>query len=239
MAERPGSCDPGLPSKTQGATVLTHSPGAPSTDPPARESSSRRSPRRRSASQDPLLPRVARGEQDAVQQCMDRYAPLVWNLARQSIPDRSLAEDAVQEIFIELWRIAGRYDPDRSSEPAFIATITRRRLIDRYRRRAFRPDPEPIDDLPLASEEDQFERIEICDEARLAKEAMSRLRPEQKRLLELWILKGLSHSEIATSTGLPLGTVKSHLRRGIARVRALLAADRSDDLSGALPGATG
>jgi len=184
---------------------------------------------------DPLLPRVARGEKDAVEKCIDRYAPLVWNLARQSIPDRSLAEDAVQEIFIELWRIAERYDPSRSSEPAFIATLTRRRLIDRYRRRAFRPDPEPIDDMPLASEEDPFEQIEICDEARVAKEAIDRLRPEQKRLLELWILRGLSHSEIADKTGMPLGTVKSHLRRGIARARALLSAQRKGDPDGELP----
>ena len=174
-----------------------------------------------------------------MQLCMDRYAPLVWNLARQSIGDRAAAEDAVQEIFIELWRIADRYDPARSSEPAFIATITRRRLIDRFRRRSFRPDPEPIDEMPLASDEDPFEAVDVCDEARVATEALSRLRPEQKQLLELWILRGLSHSEIADKTGMPLGTVKSHLRRGISRVRELLSVNRSDDLSNALPGAIG
>ena len=194
---------------------------------------------KRPKAQEPVLPRVARGEPDAVQLCIERYSPLVWNLAVQSIPDRALAEDAVQEIFIELWRIAERFDPERSSEAAFIATITRRRLIDRYRRRTLRHAAEPIEDLSIACEGDPFEQVDLCDEARLATKAMSTLRPEQRRLLELWILRGMTHSEIADSTGLPLGTVKSHLRRGIARVRALLTGANVEGLGHALPGAIG
>lgn len=169
---------------------------------------------------------------------MRRFRGLIWSLARRLCPDPTEAEDAVQEIFIDVWRSAGRFDPAIASEATFVATIARRRLIDRSRRRRRRPEaPVEIEAIEgvLAqggdrgeedvSHESRHERREI---AALAQDALERLRPEQRRVLLLSIRQGQSHEQIATSTGLPLGTVKTHARRGLIRLRELLAADGVD-----------
>ena len=77
-----------------------------------------------------VLPSVAAGDRSAMESCLQRYEGLVWSLARRMLGESSEAEDAVQEIFIELWRSAGRFDPDEGSEATFVATIARRRLVD-------------------------------------------------------------------------------------------------------------
>ncbi|WP_434478838.1 sigma factor [Gemmatimonas sp.] len=80
-----------------------------------------------------LLPRVAAGDELAVRECVDRYGPLIWALARRWSPDPRGVEDAVQEVFVDLWRSAGRYDATRATEAGWVAMVTRRRLIDRTR----------------------------------------------------------------------------------------------------------
>jgi len=84
----------------------------------------------------PLLPKVARGDQTAVVECLKRYQNLVWSLARRSCVDRESAEDAVQDIFLKLWKIADRYDASVASETTFVAMIARRTLIDLSRKRS-------------------------------------------------------------------------------------------------------
>lgn len=168
----------------------------------------------------PILVRVGRGELQAVQECLRQYGGLVWSLARRYAPAE--AEDAVQEIFVDLWKSAARFDPAVASEAAFIAMIARRRLIDRLRSAKLRPavgrdaaatGPERVD--PGASPE-------RCAEAAQAVRALDSLRPEQREILLLSACHGLSHDEIAQKTGMPLGTVKAHVRRGLLRVRAAL-----------------
>lgn len=172
----------------------------------------------------PLLHSVARGDPDAVRACIERYGPLVWSIARRFGADAADAEDAAQEAFIELWKKAERYDPARSSEPSFVAMIVRRRLIDRARMRAVRAKSEvAIDDAELATPiVDSPDAVEIADEARHAARALSELRPEERRVLELSIFHGLSHDEIARAVRMPLGTVKTHVRKGLQRVREAL-----------------
>lgn len=170
----------------------------------------------------PLLPRIGGGDQGAVQEFIDRYGPLVWSLVRKSIRDNAQAEDAVQEIFIALWKAASRYDPGISSEPVFITTIARRRLIDRFRMRMSRPELENLDEIVLAERDGGLARVELADEAQKAAKALRRLKPQQRELIEMWVVNGLTHIEIATSTGIPLGTVKSQIRRGLQRVRELI-----------------
>jgi RNA polymerase sigma factor (sigma-70 family) len=175
---------------------------------------------------DSLLRRVAAGDDRAMEDCLDRYGGLVWSLARRFAPTRTDAEDAVQEIFIELWRVAERYDPAIASEPTFIATIARRRLIDRRRRDERRPVTAPWNDdaAPQATQTVQSvpDWVQLCEEADLARRSMRELSADQQRVLTLAIDGNCSQTEIAERLGLPLGTVKTHARRGLVRLRELL-----------------
>lgn len=168
-----------------------------------------------------LLERVARGDRAAVPALLDRYGPLVWSIARRQV-EASAAEDLVQEVFIQIWKSAERYDPERASEATFITTIARRRVIDHRRRVGRRPDVEEIQEDDAGTDDGALEAVELADEARVAAEALEELRPEQRRVLRLAIVEGLTHTQIAEVTSMPLGTVKSHARRGLERVRALL-----------------
>lgn len=168
-----------------------------------------------------LLERVQLGQPDAVQHCIDAYGGLLWSMAKRACADASEAEDAVQEIFLELWRSAGRYDPQQGSEVTFIMTIARRRLIDRYRRRRPPLDGKPVEELPSGAR-DHTEATEVRDEAARAQRAMLQLSAEQREVLEMSIWQGLTQEQIAARTGKPLGTVKSHARRGLERMRELL-----------------
>jgi RNA polymerase sigma-70 factor, ECF subfamily len=173
---------------------------------------------------EPILPRVAAGEAGAVEICLDRYKGLVWWLARQMAGAE--AEDAVQEIFIQLWQNADRYDPAKSSEPAFVSMIARRRLIDRHRRSERRPATESIDEKPREMAGNDGSTAEHIAEAALAARAIRELRPEERRVVLLSIVEGMTHSEIADHTAMPLGTVKTYIRRGLIRVRELLGQGR-------------
>lgn len=174
---------------------------------------------------DPLLPRIAAGATAAVDECIARYGGLVWSLAKRRFRDSADVEDAVQEIFVDLWRSAGRFDPAAGSEVAFVATVARRRLIDRLRRQG-----REVETVPLAAAADaegaaRFagrERVETCDEARAAAEHLASLREEERRVLELSIFHGWSHAKISQETGLPLGSVKTHIRRGLISLREKL-----------------
>jgi RNA polymerase sigma-70 factor (ECF subfamily) len=170
----------------------------------------------------PLLPtllgRVAAGDRVAMRECLAQYGNLVWSIARRF--EQSDAEDAVQEIFLDLWRSAGRYDPALGTEAIFIAMIARRRLIDRRRTRGRRPATEQIMDEPQVPSE--AVRPDTCAEASQAARALAQLRPEQQRVVVLATCHGLSHGEIAAQTGMPLGTVKAHVRRGLQAIRAAL-----------------
>lgn len=179
--------------------------------------------------QDLLLPRIAGGDQSAVPECISRYGGLIWSLARRRLVSREDSEDVVQEVFVDLWRSADRFDPLVAQEVTFVAMIARRRIIDRLRRRAVLPQtssldrghavdlPDPADDAPVGR------RLELGEEARLADEHLEQLKPEEQRVLRLSNYDDLSHSAIAERTGLPLGTVKSHIRRGLDSLRHKLA----------------
>lgn len=181
-----------------------------------------------------LLARIARGDRSAVQDCLDRYGPLVSSLCRRMIADAAEVDDVVQEVFIELWKSAPRYDAALCTEPAFVAMVARRRSIDARRRRSRRGatgelaselSPEKLDELGRAAAHEAADPLTLAearDDARAARGAFDQLRPEQQRVLRLSIYAGLSHQEIAASTGMPLGTVKTHARRGLERVRDLL-----------------
>ena len=166
-----------------------------------------------------VLQRMASGDPAAVRECMDRYGALVWSLARRLSRTASDAEDAAQEIFLDIWRSAARYDASRGSDTVFVATIARRRLIDRMRKKGGEPPMEPPEALESIAWSDPASLPETGIDAAHAARAMEELRPEQRQVLELGLMHGLSQSEIASRLRMPLGTVKSLMRRGLLRVR--------------------
>ncbi len=177
-----------------------------------------------------MLPRVARGDRKAVEECLDRYGGLVWAMALRWSQNQSDAEDTVQDIFIELWRTSDRFDPEKGTEVTFIATIARRRLIDRRRKRlreAARIAPagdHDIEQMPGT----QHLALEGAGEASMARKALDQLPPDRRRVLQLSIYEGLTHEQISQKTGIPIGTVKSHVRRGLKTVRNFLLGSNED-----------
>ena len=168
-----------------------------------------------------LLQRVGAGDTGAMLACMERFRGLIWSLVRRSCSNAADAEDVVQEIFISVWRSAHRFDPTIASESTFVSVIARRRLIDRTRQRMRRPAPSSIiEDVEL--DRNELPRCQIKEAGAIAQVALKKLRPEQQQVLHLSIECGCSHEQIATSTGLPLGTVKTHARRGLQKLRDAL-----------------
>lgn len=169
-----------------------------------------------------ILAKVAAGLPEAMDECLDAYGGMVWSLALRMTGGRDEAEDAVQEIFIDVWRHAGRYDPSVAPESTFIAMIARRRLIDRRRRQTVRPRFQRLEDHGEMAQPAADCTVEIRDEFRHVSRLLESLRPEERLVLRLALGEGCSQAVIAERTGMPMGTVKSHARRGLIRLRELV-----------------
>lgn len=182
-----------------------------------------------------LLQRVARNDSTAFPAVIDQYGGLVWSLARRFSFDAATAEDAVQEVFLDVWKNASRFDPGVASEVTFVAMIARRRLIDRARKVGRHAAPRPLTEAEPSRSLGGDPPSDTREEAGRAAEAMASLSDEQQRVLRLSIFRGLSHEEIAQATGLPLGTVKTHCRRGLIRIRESLESTSKSPLSTGRP----
>jgi RNA polymerase sigma-70 factor (ECF subfamily) len=169
-----------------------------------------------------ILHRIANGDANGVQDCLDKYGGLVWSIARKMLRNTDDAEDAVQEIFVDIWKNAERFDASKSSETTFIAMIARRRLIDKIRYSTRRISADSLDDVLLEPFTRADKAMQMSIEAEEAAKAMRTLKPEQQQVLRLSIVQGMSHQEISDATGMPLGTVKTHARRGLLHVREVL-----------------
>ena len=169
-----------------------------------------------------ILKRVAEGDGAAVEECLNTYGGLVWSLARRMMRNDGDAEDAVQEIFLDIWKNAGKYDETLAKETTFIATIARRRLIDRLRHMNRRINADSLEDSVTEPVRRDDRDIQRSVEARQAAAVLEQLNPNQRQVLQLSIVYGLSHQEIADTTGMPLGTIKTNIRRGLLLARNLL-----------------
>jgi RNA polymerase sigma factor (sigma-70 family) len=184
----------------------------------------------------PILPRVAKGETVAIDECLDRYGGLVWSLACRLSPTKSDAEDAVQEIFLDLWRSAGRFREDLGSETTFIATLARRRLIDRRRKLRRNPEHQSIDEMNVEYPAPQtYPQLDLAEEGIRATACLERLRQNERNMLELSIYHGLTQARIAEQTGSPLGTVKSVIRRALMQLRTCMQIGSRLHAEGAVP----
>ena len=147
---------------------------------------------------------------------------MVWGLARRFCRSPEDAEDATQEIFVDVWKSADRFDANAGSEVTFLMTIARRRLIDRARRQGRRVAADLLEDPGTIPMQQTQDAAELHDEVARARDALAQLRPEQRQVLDLALGEGRTHQEIAAAIGIPLGTVKSHARRGLIRLREML-----------------
>jgi RNA polymerase sigma-70 factor, ECF subfamily len=167
-----------------------------------------------------ILKRVALGDASAVGECIQSYGSLILTLSLRFLGHRADAEDATQEIFLDLWKSASRYDDQKSSEPTFVVMIARRRLVD-YKRR--QPRLTIQDDFDMANQTSQSHQstphYDQSDEANQIRSAMNELDQSQRTALLMSIQDGLTHAEIAVKMNTPLGTVKSWIKRGLETVR--------------------
>lgn len=165
--------------------------------------------------------------------CLDRYGSLVWTIARRMLAETADAEDAVQETFLDIWRQAPRYNPKLASEATFITMLARRRVIDQLRRGGRQVDsqlPEEVVD-PRALNSDAG--MLLAEQASRVRETLQKISPDQRQVIEMAICHGRTQTSIAEQLGVPLGTVKSHARRGLQKLRELLISTRETDGGGA------
>jgi RNA polymerase sigma-70 factor (ECF subfamily) len=181
-------------------------------------------PHQQLTDQQSILERVAAGDQGAVKDCIRVYGNLIWSLARRFLRNDADAEDAVQDIFIDLWGSSARFDRKVASEVAFVSTIARRRLIDRLRQSQRRPGMDSLDDEEFGESHQPVVLALLEEEADVAvvERVLQGMEPEHREILSLSLYEGYSHSEIADRLKIPLGTVKTRVRRGLIHVREQL-----------------
>ena len=176
-------------------------------------------------SDEALLSLVASSDDQALAELYDRFGRVAYGLALRILRDEALAQDAVQDAFLGVWRSADRFLAERAKASTWILTLVHRRAVDLVRREDRRRG-EPLDAAPEPAAGNALEdEIELTFQRRVVQEALLRLPPEQREALELGYYGGLTQSELAERLGQPLGTIKSRMFTGLARLRDLLAED--------------
>jgi RNA polymerase sigma factor (sigma-70 family) len=174
-------------------------------------------------SDEALVALVARKDDAALAALYDRFGRVAFGLALRIVRDRSLAEDAVQDAFLSVWRNADRFVPERAKASSWILTFVHRRAVDlvrREERRRTEPLPEtPVEGTSPATDEEVWLRLQ----RERVQGALRALPDQQREALELAYFGGFTQSELAERLGEPLGTIKSRMFSGLARLRELLA----------------
>lgn len=173
-----------------------------------------------------LIKRVAEGDQSAFAMLFDRLASPLYSLAYKMLGDTSEAQDAIQDVFVQIWRRASNYDSNQSSVFTWAILLTRGRVIDRLRGRArrlrleeaSRQEHESAQALASISESGA-DIVGRNEEAARVRSALAKLPAEQREALELAFFTAMTHKEIAKQVRQPLGTVKARIRRGLLKLR--------------------
>lgn len=165
--------------------------------------------------------RVAIGEEDAIEELYNRFGALVFKFSIQFLSNNAEAEDAVQEIFVRLWKTADRFDPRKAKLVTWVMLITRRHLIDRIRRKTVRPKTYELGDQYDVSGTDEATPSNISVQERNAalQKALQTLSEMQRTVIERAYFQGFTLREVSLQIDAPLGTVKSALSRGLLRLR--------------------
>lgn len=158
------------------------------------------------------------GDPDAVRAAYDRWSSLVYTLAIRSLANATDAEDVTQQVFVSAWRGRAGFDPERGSLPGWLVGITRRGIADAFERRTRQRRNDAAAPTRPSSEEPAGQVLD----ALIVAEAVESLSDQQRRVVSLAFYDQMTHSEIAARTGMPLGTVKSHIRRSLESLRSTL-----------------
>lgn len=174
---------------------------------------------------DALVERVARGDQEAFAELYDLVAPRVHSIVLRVLRDPAMAEEVTQEVMIELWRQAPRFEPGRGTVTGWASTIAHRRAIDRVRSSQSARDRDQRDHdqtLGQVRHDEVAEQVEVRLERERVASAMDSLRPEQRESIELAYYSGYTYREVAEVLDVPEGTIKTRIRTGLIRMRRQL-----------------
>jgi RNA polymerase sigma factor (sigma-70 family) len=181
----------------------------------------RRQVRVRERSDEEILDAIASGDDAALAALYDRFGRVAYGLAYRILRDQALAEDAVQEAFLAVWRSADSYRRERAKPATWILTLVHRRAVDLVRRE-HRRRGEPLEEMPEAVGDSVAEEVDIRERRATVQAALAQLPEDQRQALELAYYGGYTQSELAERLGVPLGTIKSRMFAGLARLRELV-----------------
>lgn len=171
-----------------------------------------------------LIRRMTQGDQQALGTFYDATSTLVYGLARRILGNTATAEEVTLDVYTQVWRQAASYNQERGTPSAWLFMLTRSRAIDRLR--SYTQEQKRLASLEVAETPPSVSTPEessmVTERRRLVQTAFATLVPEQRHVLELAYFSGLSHYDIAAQLGLPVGTVKTRLRLGMAKLRELL-----------------
>lgn len=181
-------------------------------------------------SDEAIVALVARGEEAALAELYDRYGAPAYVLARRVVRDSALAEDAVQEAFLAIWRGASRFVPERARAATWIMTLVHRRAVDLVRREQRRhaeplPDPPAVDATVFSHDgagPSAADAVWLRLEREQVQAALEKLPDQQRETLELAYYGGFTQAELAERLGRPLGTIKSQMYTALSSLRELL-----------------
>jgi RNA polymerase sigma-70 factor (ECF subfamily) len=172
-------------------------------------------------SDEALLEAVAGSDEAALGELYDRFGRVAYGLALKVLRDAALAEDAVQEAFLQVWRGAAGYESERGKASTWVLTFVHRRAVDLVRREE-RRRAEPETAMPEPAGPGADEAVVARSRREIVQDALSRLPAEQREAIELAYFGGLTQTELAEQLSQPLGTIKSRMFTGLQRLQTLL-----------------
>ena len=168
-----------------------------------------------------ILARIAAGENGSFELLIEKYGNLVWSIGKKFLYRQSDLEDAVQEVFIAIWKSADKYDANKAKEITFVSMIARRRFIDHLRKISKHKNLESIDEDNSGHQLYKESILNESTDLQLVKNAIQSLDIDDQELLNLSVYQGYSHSEISKLLNIPLGTVKTRIRRNLIKLKEI------------------